>query len=199
MTRALWDRLLASARAAHSAHPAISAFCPFPDDITAQPVTPFHIPASNLFQQDRHLKTDAYSDLHNAFLAVAPHAHWRETYKDTDIGDDFMSRFGCYCLIGAGGAFHSEQMCAWVVYMPARLHYPFHHHPGEEMYLVLAGQAEFLRHGAPAKILHPGDTAQHASNEPHATETHAHPLLAYVVWRNGFGTLPVLTPAEALA
>lgn len=61
------------------------------------------------------------------------------------------------------------------------------------MYLTLAGEAEFMREGASNKKLRPGDTSQHASNQPHAMETHAHPVMAYVVWRNGFETPPVLT------
>ncbi len=90
-------------------------------------------------------------------------------------------------------------MGAWVVYMPARLWYSWHHHPGEEMYLILAGQAEFLRKGHAPETLCEGDTVQHESNQPHAAETHDSPLMAYVVWRNGFRTKPVLTPPEMLS
>jgi quercetin dioxygenase-like cupin family protein len=106
-----------------------------------------------------------------------------------------MDRFGCYCLIGKDGAYISTQMFAWVVYMPAHLHYPWHHHPAEEMYLVIAGEAEFMREGASPEVLRAGDTCFHASNQPHAMETHDHPVMALVMWRNGFDTPPVLSEA----
>lgn len=197
MSRAAFDTLLGEARKVHMAHPALDAFCPFPDDVTAQEVTPYHVPASDLMQAETGLRTHLYGALRDAFVGASPHAHWRETYKNTDIGDDFMARFGCYCLIGEEGPFTSEKMRAWVVYMPPGLHYPWHHHPGEEMYLILAGEAEFLRRGCPGARLGPGDVSEHAANQPHATETHDQPLMAYVVWRNGFGVPPVLTPREA--
>jgi hypothetical protein len=44
--------------------------------------------------------------------------------------------------------------------------------------------------------LGPGDTAFHASNQPHAMTTKDKPVLAYVLWRGDLKTPPVLTPAE---
>lgn len=198
MSRHVFDHLLDQARATHHAHGALSAFCPFPGDITAQPVSPHHIPASILLQSETGFQTSPYADLCAAFTAAAPYAQWRETYKHTDIGEDFLNRFGCYSLIGPGGPFHSDQIRAWVVYMPAHLYYTWHHHPGEELYMVLGGQADFLRAGAPIETLSAGQTSQHGPNQPHATQTHDHPLLAYVVWRNGFQTPPVLTQPDLI-
>lgn len=191
--RAVWDALLHHAQAAHRASAAASAFCPFPDDVTPQELVPFHIPAADLLQQDKGLHSETYTALRDAFVAAGPHATWRETYKGTDIAQDFLDRFGCYSLIGGGGAFQSAQMWAWVVYMPPGLYYPWHHHPGEELYLVLAGEAEFMAQGQPNVTLRPGDVSQHASNQPHAMQTHDHPVMAMVIWRNGFDTPPVLT------
>lgn len=190
--RLLWDRLLQAARDAHQ-HPDLAAFCAFPDDLVPQDVTAFDIPAARLFLEDAYLVADGDAPLRDAFIACSSLAKWRETYKNTDIGQDFMDRFACYCLIGEGGAFHSDQMLAYMVYMPPHLYYPFHHHPGEELYLTLAGEATFMSEGECDRALQAGQTSQHASNQPHAMETHAHPVMAYVIWRNGFGTPPVLT------
>lgn len=192
-TRPIWDTLLNEARSAHQGNAALSAFCPFPSDISPQEVSPYPIKAAALMAAEQGLITERYAALRDAFVAAGPLAQWRETYKGTDIAQDFMDRFACYCLIGQGGAFHSEQMAAWVVYMPPRLYYPWHHHPGEEMYLTLAGEATFMRKGCADEVLRPGQTSEHTSNQPHAMETGAHPVMAYVVWRNGFETAPVLT------
>ncbi len=198
MSRNSWDRLLSEIRAVHCNTPRLQAFCPFPDDVTPQKVTPFHINASDLMQSDPALISQHHTACTTALRDCASQAHWRQTYKNSGIDQDFMDRFGCYTIIGPTGPFHSEQMRAWVVYMPAQLWYPFHHHPGEEMYLTLAGQAQFLAQGEPDKTMTEGDTSHHKPNQPHATRTEDTPFLAYVVWRNGFDVLPVLTPSHQL-
>lgn len=197
MTRQVWDTLLSEVRKAHAAHADLRAFCAFPTDVTPQEVAAYHTPAATLMADDPNLTTTTYAPLRDAILAAAPFAQWRDFYKDTDIGDDFMSRFGCYCIIGDGGAFTSDAIRAWIVYMPAHLPYPLHHHVGEETYLIIAGAATFHAHGAPPKTLSAGDTVFHASNQPHATDTHDSPMLALVLWRNGFDGAPMLTPPEA--
>lgn len=132
-------------------------------------------------------------------MAAAPRAHWRETYAETDIGDDFLNRFGCYCLIGENGPWQSDRMAAYVVTMPAGLEYPWHHHPAEEMYFVLAGKAEFRVKGAPPRVLGPGQEVFHASNQPHAMQTRDKGVMAYVLWRGDLATKPVWSapPAQA--
>ena len=64
------------------------------------------------------------------------------------------------------------------------------------MYLVLAGQARFMREGAAPETLSAGETSFHASNQPHAMETADHSVMAYVTWRNHLDTPPVLTDRE---
>jgi len=104
-----------------------------------------------------------------------------------------MERFGCYCLIGPNAPFFSLKMHAFVVYMPPHLFYPWHNHPGEEMYLTIAGEAEFMKVGEDNKILRAGGVSEHKSNQPHAMRTHNCPVMAYVIWRNNFETGPVWT------
>lgn len=194
MTSDPWDHLLNAARGVHCSSAALTGFCAFPGDLRRQPVQPRDHPSCALLQADGALVSRRQDAALQAARACGSLARWRETYAGTDIGDDFLTRFGCYCLIGEDGPFASDRMRAWLVYMPARLWYPWHHHPGEEMYMILAGATEFSREGAAPETLHEGQTVQHAANQPHATRTGDHPLLAYVVWRNGFGVTPVLTP-----
>lgn len=196
MTRAAFDTLLAEARSAHATLPCLSDFCPFPNDLRAQATTPFHVPAADSLTAETGLYAHDLAGFRDAFIAAGQLAHWRETYKGTDIGQDFMDRFGCYALIGDGGPWASAQMNSFVVYMPPGLWYPWHHHPAEELYLVLAGEAEFLREGAASETLRPGDHCFHACNQPHAMRTGNHPVMAYVAWRNQLKTPPVLTERE---
>lgn len=196
MRRPLWDTLLNELRAVHNGHEALRDFAPFPDDLTPQHVTPFETPGAGFLARETELFTDRYTALRDAIIAAGPVAAWRETYKGSGIGQDFMDRFGCYCIIGDRGAFASASYHAFIVHLPPRLHYPWHHHPAEEIYLVLAGEARFFRKGTAAEVLRAGGTSQHASNQPHAMETDEHPVLALALWRNGFDTAPVLTPPD---
>ena len=193
MTTDVWDRLFSEFSRVYAATPQLQDFCPFPTDIKPQNVVAHDIPARALLESDRGLTTRDYTGLRDAFVAAARRALWRETYKGTDIGQDFLDRFGCYCLIGSGGAFSSESLFAYVVYMPPGLHYPWHDHPAEEIYFVLAGEAEFHRQGHPSRVLRPGDASFHASSQSHAMTTHDHPVMALVLWRDGFATSPKLT------
>ena len=69
--------------------------------------------------------------------------------------------------------------------------------PAEEMYLCLAGEAVFRRENCPDISLGSGDIMEHSANQPHSMETLENPIMAYVVWRNEFGTKPVLTFEDA--
>ena len=196
MNHPAFDNLLAAARDAHRRFPALADFCDFPDDLTEAVVERRHLSCGRLMEADPVLRDPGMDPLAAAFLAGSPHAHWRDTYAEADIGKDFLDRFGCYCLIGPGGAYHSNQMLAFVVYMPPGLWYPWHHHPAEELYTVLHGEAEFLREGEPSETLTAGQSSFHASNQPHAMQTHDSPVIAYVTWRNHFDTAPVLTERD---
>jgi hypothetical protein len=197
MSRAVWDHLLAQAKAAHIANLALSEFCAFPDDVLPQDVTHRHIPPAELMAQQAWSPAQPYDALRDAFLAAIPFAWWRLTYEGTNVSQDFLDRFGCYALIGDNGPFRSQKSWSWVVYMPPGLYYPWHHHPAEEAYLVIAGEAEFMAEGKPNRVLRPGEVSIHESNQPHAMCTYDHPVLAMVTWRNGFDTAPVLTHEDA--
>ncbi len=195
-----FSALLDATRSLHATQTALRGFADWPDDLIPQEILPFHVPAADVMLADQALRCpEDFRQVLQAVLAAASVAVWRETYKDTSIGDDFMRRFGCYCLIGDGGAVISGKMAAYVVYMPAGLDYPWHHHPAEEVYFILAGQAEFQIEGQPAHVVQPGDAVFHASNVAHATRTTDQPMLALVFWRGDLATGPVLTYPKVLA
>ena len=193
----LWENLLEEARKVHFGNSELQDFCPFPNDIKKQELNPFHIPASDLMQNETGLLTEDYSELRDAFISASPYAHWRQTYKGTTVGKKFLAEFGCYGLIGPESPFQSEKIRAWVVYMPKNFYYPWHHHPAEEMYLCLAGEAVFRRENYTDIRLGSGGIIEHSANQSHSMETLEHPIMAYVIWRNNFGTKPVLTFEDA--
>lgn len=190
-------RLLDVLRDTHARVPELAAFASFPDDIRETPLIPRHLRCADHMYSDPVLRA-ATNPLAKAFFEAGPYAFWRDTYADTDIGEDFMNRFGCYCAIGSDAPYDSDRLKGWLVTMPAGLHYTWHHHKAEEMYLVLAGEAEFLREGDPSEVLREGDVSFHASNQPHAMITRDSPVMCYVTWRNHFDSPPVLTDREVI-
>lgn len=181
-----WTALLDAIQNVHSADATLCNFCPFPDDITHQPVAPFHIPSSDLLQQDVGLAQGPFKHITSAVKAAAPMAHWRQTYRGKNVSERFLDEFGCFCLIGTGGPFSSAQMNAWFVYMPANLTYPWHQHPAAELYYCLSGSADFFKQSNPAVTLTAGGSCYHSPNQPHAMVTQSSSVLAYVVWRDQF-------------
>ena len=178
----LWENLLEKVRKVHFGNSKLQDFCPFPNDIKKQELNSFHIPASDLMQNETGLLTEDYSELRDAFISASPYAHWRQTYKGTTVGKKFLAEFGCYGLIGPESPFQSEKIRAWVVYMPKNFYYPWHHHPAEEMYLCLAGEAVFRRENYTDIRLGSGGIIEHSANQSHSMETLEHPIMAYVIW-----------------
>lgn len=191
---AVYQTLLCTTQDAYAGNAEMTGFTPFPDDIVRQAITPFHSTCCDVFCEDKKLVSQKYPALQDALRAASDAVHWRQTYKDTDIGDDFMGQFACYCIIGENAPFMSAAIRLFMVYMPPHFYYPWHHHPAEEMYVVVSGTGVFKRKDCPDERLTEGEISFHQSNQPHAMETLDDPVLCLVAWRNDFETPPVLTP-----
>ena len=191
--KALFDIALEEVTKLHQTHKIVREFAKFPNQFEWQGLPSYDIPGALLMAEDKSLYTNLVKDLRDAFIAPWQYANWRETYRDTDIGDDFLSRFACYELFGHEGHFKTEEMRGFLVYSDAGLYYPWHHHPAEELYFIIAGEASFATESNEAKLLKSGDTVFHSKNQPHNMQTHEKGVLAYVIWRNEFDTAPVLT------
>jgi hypothetical protein len=196
---AVYQTLLRTTQDAYAGNAEMTGFTPFPDDIVRQAVTPFHSTCCDVFCEDKKLVSQKYPALQDAIRAASDAVHWRQTYKDTDIGDDFMDQFACYCIIGENAPFMSAAIRLFMVYMPPHFYYPWHHHPAEEMYVVVSGTGVFKRKDCPDERLTEGETSFHQSNQPHAMETLDDPVLCLVAWRDDFETPPVLTPPSDMS
>lgn len=187
-----YQHLLDASRLAYQAHAELSAFASFPDDIIRQPITPYHLPASDILTAETQLHTHGYAQVQSAIIKACPIMRWREIYHDADADISFMDRLGCTSIIGGGAPFTSKMLRLFVVYMPGNLHYPWHTHPAEEMYLVISGKAQFKRAGDNDVWLEEGQTMYHPSHLAHAIQTGDTPMLSLVAWRNHLDTPPVL-------
>ncbi|MEM7597112.1 MAG: dimethylsulfonioproprionate lyase family protein [Pseudomonadota bacterium] len=194
----VWTNLLTQARALHAAVPELSEFCPFPEVTVADSFTAQVDPLCATLASDDTL-IGPYPGFQSACTLAAPHAWWRGTYRDTAIGDVLHAHFGTFEMLGQDTPLKTDAMRGFMIYQRPGYHYPLHHHPAEEIYLVLAGQAEFTLEGTGTQTLGPGQTAYHASNAPHALTTTEHSILAYVLWRGDITIKPVFTYPETLS
>lgn len=195
MSQELFENALAEVKAFYEASQELTAFQAFPqsDEFKWADLDPYYINPATLFAEDTSLQSDKFASVRDALIAVKDAAFWRETYKDTNIGEDFLNRFGCYELFGWEGHFSCQSTRGFIVYSDNGLYYPWHHHPAEEMYFILAGEAEFATEGNTPKMLKPGDTVFHAENQPHNMVTKEKGVLAWVQWRGEMSVTPVLT------
>ncbi len=193
----VWTDLLTEARALHNSVPALSEFCPFPEVEVANTFEPQIDPLCDTLKEDTTLD-GPYAAFQAACLSAASHGWWRGTYRDTLIGDVLHAHFGTYEILGQDTPLKTNAMRGFMIYQTPGYHYPLHQHPAEEIYLVLAGEAEFEIEGEESKTLRPGDVSFHASNAPHALTTTDRSILAYVLWRGDLTTKPVFTYPETL-
>lgn len=191
----LFETALREVKAFYEASEELSNFVSFPseDELNWKDREPFLINPAQLMAKDDSLDSEQFASARDALIALKDVAFWRETYRDTNIGEDFLNRFGCYELLGLEGHFDCDKTRGFIVYSDAGLYYPWHHHPAEEMYFILAGEADFATEGNAAKLLRPGNTVFHAENQPHNMQTRDKGVLAWVQWRGDLTTAPVLT------
>lgn len=132
-----------------------------------------------------------------AIILAAPHLNWRQSYTvdDPGIDDHHIANYAWFNLIAPSGPFVSENLRVSVGYWEQGLTYPRHWHEPEEIYLTLAGSAEYISEGRAAVRGGPGTTICHYSNQPHAANFADAPLLAAAFWRgNGLEAKSVLEP-----
>ena len=178
-----FDKLIATVGDLVRATPELREFVVWPDSFTRGGLPPLAVPA---IPQIEALMAPASTITEPACAAVkaaARVAHWQQTYTEAEVGRDFLNRYGWFELLGPTGHFLSDSVRAYIAYWGEGLHYPTHLHEAEELYYILAGAAEFHADGQPSELVMPEGTRHHASNQPHAMDTHAAPVLTLVLWR----------------
>jgi hypothetical protein len=109
---------------------------------------------------------------------------WRQTYAAGDVGDAFLRNYGYAEIVGMKSIPSRQIACGFLILGPSTL-YPRHRHEAEEIYIPLRGTARWQQSDAVWRERRPGAVIHHASDEPHAMQTGAEPLLALYVWRGG--------------
>jgi len=110
---------------------------------------------------------------------------WGQTYAAGDLGERFLERYGWSELIGLRGPIASSRLACGVLLLGPEIEYPPHSHAAEEIYVPLAGTADWLRGGEGWRRRRPGELIHHPSGVAHAMRTGEQPLLALYLWRGG--------------
>ena len=188
-------RVLEAARQLHAAHPDLSAFAPWPDDLSPANLPAAPIPATPLVARFPLPGTPLTDPLVRAIRETAHQASWLQTYTEAEVGADFLNRYGYYELFGPSGHFRTTRLRGYVAYWGAQLNYDWHSHQAEELYLALAGQAVFKVEGDTRRV-GAGETRAHASWQSHAMDTTDQPILSFVLWRGaGMDDVPRMDAA----
>ena len=111
---------------------------------------------------------------------------WRQTYTRDEVGEEFLRNYAWAELSrsrsdsGIGAA----QISCGVLVLGPNTFYPPHRHEAEEIYLPLAGTAEWLKGDGVWRHRRPGTLIHHSNEETHAMRTGEQPLLAMYLWRS---------------
>lgn len=184
------DAVLEAAQALHTDHDALGTYAPWPGDLTPANLPARAIPATEIIADTAFQGNQRTQPLIDAVRAASGLASWKRTYTEEEVGADFRNRYGYFELFGPTGHFHSTALRGYIAYWGEGLTYDWHSHEAEELYLCLAGGAEF--HRADGSVtLEPGQTRAHDSWQSHAMTTHDQPILTFVLWRGpGLADLP---------
>ena len=127
--------------------------------------------------------------------ALGPSLGWVQNpnYVAAPPSPDFLGSYGYAVLAGPGGLVASEALALGVLMLGPGIHYPTHRHPAVEIYVPLAGEAEWQKGEEPWRREPPGAVIRHEFMVPHATRTLAAPLLAAYLWRGDLATYARIT------
>jgi Dimethlysulfonioproprionate lyase len=179
-------------RTLNSTAPESAALAHFLADWPAAPPPPPPLPPPKTLPVLRWLPRIAAdaerfgADFVTLLCGSAASLHWRQTYTLAQVGGRFLENYGWAELVSPGAITGAVQISCGVLVLGPDTFYPPHRHEAEEIYLPLAGTAEW-RQGDDAaswRRRSPGTLIHHSSEEPHAMRTGDEPLLAMYLWRS---------------
>lgn len=92
-------------------------------------------------------------------------------------------------LIGPDGLVPSDEFRIGLYGMRPRAEYGIRTHPAEEVFIMLAGEVDWIRGDAPYAPHGPGTRSYHPSMLPHANRTRDEAFMSIYVWRGDVSTV----------
>ncbi len=170
-------------------HPMIEKFKPgmrnWGDDW--REVEPRHLPAADFVATSIKRARALTRPLLETFAEHQHRLHWEQTYcaEDGLVPQSMLDGYAYADVIGERGPFVSDRIRSGILVFGPGIDYPTHHHAAEEIYVLLAGNADFSLHGdAPARH-RAGDVVYVDPNRPHALSTRKKSLVIFYLWQGG--------------
>ena len=125
-----------------------------------------------------------------ALAAMTERLRWTQNanYLRDPAMRAFLADYAYVELVGPGGIAREADTALGMLLIGPQSKYPPHRHPAQEVYLVVAGEANWWREGEPWQILPAAALVHHEPNKIHAMRTLDQPLLALYAWRGEIGT-----------
>lgn len=187
-------RLLDAIQGFVSAHPHADVQR-FRDGITAwgnewRGVRPTHLPAADTLTSALQYTTNETSSLVALFENEKSSRRWEQSYTREDgvVGDDMLAAYGFAEVIGKLGPFVSTRVRSGIGVWGPNIEYPAHRHTAEEVYVLLAGSAEFILEsgdGLSTAMRNAGDSVYVPSMLTHGFRTKKEPLAILYIWQAG--------------
>ena len=152
-----------------------------------EPVEPVDLPVSAVLAEAAERTTSNTKPLLQTFARHSHRLRWEQSYRKQDglVPDAMLDAYGFVEIIGLRGPFVSDRIRAGIAIWGAQVDYPQHQHQAEEIYVLLAGSAEFSFAGDAAQTRRAGDVVFVESNRRHGFRTGEESLVAYYLWQAG--------------
>ncbi len=170
-------------------HPMIEKFKPgmrnWGDDW--RELEPHHLPAADFVEPSLKHARALTRPLLRTFADHCHRLRWEQTYRPEDglVPQAMLDGYGFADVIGMHGPFVSDRIRSGILVFGPGIDYPSHHHAAEEVYVVLAGNAEFALHGEAPARRRAGDVIYVEPNRPHALCTRKKALVIFYLWQGG--------------
>lgn len=156
-----------------------------------EPPTPQRLPACRHLARALSLAEQGpAAEVAGAYPALAEQLRWTQNsnYLRDPKMRAFLADYAYVELVGPGGIALEEDAALGLLLIGPHCHYPPHSHPAQEVYLVVAGAANWWREGEPWQTLPAAAFVHHAPHVTHAMRTLDEPLLALYAWRGEIAT-----------
>jgi len=158
------------------------------------PESPRRLPVCRFWEAALDAASRGTQDLAATLRTLGPVLSWTQNpnYRRQAPDPAFLDNYGYAVLAGPSDGPPAlavdPRLALGVLLLGPGTHYPLHHHPAVEVYLVVSGDAEWWRDAGPWRRQEPGALIYHAPDVPHAMRAGAHPLLAVYLWRGDLAT-----------
>lgn len=146
-----------------------------------------YLPAADYLPGALAAATGRAGALTALFHDAAPGLSWEQSYSKADglVGDDMLAGYAFAEIIGKHGPFVSTRVRAGIGIWGPDIDYPVHRHEAEEVYVLLAGSAQFQRGQGPSEAKSAGDVVHVPSMTPHGFRSGEEPLVLFYIWQAG--------------